>query len=110
MLAPIGRGSAYATALLPGIIVLGIGLASTVAPLTTAILAGAEEQHAGVAAGVNTAIARLAGLLAVALLPLVANISGTDAASLAGGFPRAMWISAGVCIGGGLVAFTTLRR
>jgi len=110
LLAPIGRGSAYATALLPGIIVLGIGLASTVAPLTTAILAGAEEQHAGVAAGVNTAIARLAGLLAVALLPLVANISGTDAASLAGGFPRAMWISAGVCIGGGLVAFTTLRR
>ena len=86
LLAPIGPGSSYLAALLPGIVVLGIGLAATVAPLTTAVLAGAEERHAGIAAAVNTAVARLAGLLAVALLPLVAGIGGTDAASLAGGF------------------------
>jgi EmrB/QacA subfamily drug resistance transporter len=110
LLAPIGPGSSYVTALLPGIVVLGIGLATTVAPLTTAVLAGAEEGRAGIAAGVNTAIARLAGLLSVALLPLVAGITGTDAASLAGGFARAMWICAIVCAGGGIVAFTTLRR
>jgi len=110
LLAPIGPGSSYLAALLPGIVVLGIGLAATVAPLTTAVLAGAEERHAGIAAAVNTAIARLAGLLAVALLPLVAGIGGTDAASLAGGFARAMWICAIVCAAGGGLALATLRR
>ena len=58
----------------------------------------------------NTAVARLAGLLAVALLPLVAGIGGTDAASLAGGFARAMWICAIVCAAGGGLALATLRR
>jgi EmrB/QacA subfamily drug resistance transporter len=110
LLAPIGRGSPYAAAVLPGILVLGIGLSATVAPLTSAVLAGAEERHAGVAAAVNTAIARLAGLLAVALLPLAAGISGADAAALARGFSRAMWICAAVCGGGGIVALATLRR
>jgi MFS family permease len=110
LLAPIGRGSPYVTGVLPGIVVLGLGLASTVAPLTTAVLAGADEQHAGVAAAVNTAVARGAGLLAVALLPLLAGISGTDAPSLAVGFSRAMWICGTVCATGGLVALATLRR
>ena len=86
------------------------GLATTVAPLTMAVLAGADERHAGIAAAVNTAVARLAGLLAVALLPLVAGITGTDPASLAAGFSRAMWICAIVCAAGGVVAFATLRR
>jgi MFS family permease len=110
LIAPIGPGSAYLTALLPGIVVLGIGLAATVAPLTMAVLAGADERHAGIAAAVNTAVARIAGLLSVALLPLVAGIAGTDTASLAGGFARAMWICAIVSAAGGIVAFATLRR
>jgi MFS family permease len=110
LLAPVTRSSAYVAALLPGITLLGIGLAATVAPLTTAVLAGADERYAGVAAAVNTAIARIAGLLAVAVLPLLAGIAGTDPQSLAAGFPRAMWICAAVCAAGGLIAFTTLRR
>jgi EmrB/QacA subfamily drug resistance transporter len=109
LLAGAGRGSSYVRGLLPGILVLGLGLASTVAPLTTAVMAGAEERHAGVAAAVNTAISRLAGLLAVALLPLLAGISAADAGSLAAGFPRAMWICGAVCAAGGLCALATLR-
>jgi EmrB/QacA subfamily drug resistance transporter len=110
LLAPVGRGSAYVTAVLPGLGVLGLGLAATVAPLTTAVLAGADERYAGIAAAANTAVSRVAGLLAIALLPLLASISAMDDASLAAGFSRATWISAGVCAGGGLVAFATLRR
>ena len=110
LLAPIGRGSPYTTAVLPGVIVLGIGLASTVAPLTTAVLAGTDEHRAGIAAAVNTAVARVAGLLAVALLPLLAGIAAADADSLAAGFSRAMWICGSVCAAGGLVALATLRR
>jgi EmrB/QacA subfamily drug resistance transporter len=110
LLAPLARTSGYAAGVLPGLILLGMGLAATVAPLTTAVLAGAEERHAGMAAAVNTAVARIAGLLAVALLPLLAGIAASDAASLAAGFPRAMWICAAVCAAGGLVAFTTLHR
>ncbi|TMB02205.1 MAG: MFS transporter [Deltaproteobacteria bacterium] len=109
LLARVGRGSSYVSVVLPGIAVLGLGLAATVAPLTTAVLAGAQERHAGVAAAVNTAVARLAGLLAVALLPLLAGIAAADAASLAAGFPRAMWICAAACAAGGLCALVTLR-
>ncbi len=109
LLAGAGRGTSYLSGVLPGVAVLGLGLAATVAPLTTAVLAGAKESHAGVAAAVNTAISRLAGLLAVALLPLLAGISAAEAGSLAAGFPRAMWICAGVCAAGGLCALATLR-
>jgi EmrB/QacA subfamily drug resistance transporter len=109
LLAGVGRGSSYLSTLLPGIAVLGLGLSATVAPLTTAVLAGAEERHAGVAAAVNTAISRLAGLLAVALLPLLAGISAAGAESLAAGFPRAMWICSAACTAGGLCALATLR-
>jgi len=109
LLAPVGSGSSYVSGVLPGIALLGLGLAATVAPLTSAALAGAETRHAGIAAAVNTAISRLAGLLAVALLPLLAGISAADAGSLAAGFPRAMWICAAVCAAGGLCALATLR-
>jgi EmrB/QacA subfamily drug resistance transporter len=109
LLSGVTRGSSYLRGVLPGIAVLGLGLACTVAPLTTAVLAGADERHAGVAAAVNTAVARIAGLLAIALLPLLAGISAADAQSLAAGLPRAMWISAGVCAAGGLCALATLR-
>jgi EmrB/QacA subfamily drug resistance transporter len=110
LLSGIARGSSYVAAVLPGIAVLGVGLAATVAPLTTAVVAGAEERHAGIAAAVNNAVARIAGLLAVALLPLLAGLAATDPESLAAGFPRAMWICAAVCAAGGLVALATLRR
>lgn len=65
----IGPGASYGTVVLPAVVVFGLGLAATVAPVTAAALAAADERHAGVASGVNNAVARTAGLLAVALLP-----------------------------------------
>jgi len=110
LLAGAGRGSSYVSGVLPGIAVLGLGMAILIAPLTTAVLAGVEERHAGIAAAVNTAVARLAGLLAFALLPLLAGIAAADPASIAAGFARAMWICAGASIAGGLCALAALRR
>ena len=103
-------GSSFLFGMLPGITVLGLGLAATVAPLTTAVLAGVEEKRAGIAAAVNTAVSRLAGLLAVALLPLLAGMASADSGSLAAGFGRAMWICAAVSAAAGVCALVTLRR
>ncbi len=61
----------YLTEILPGLIVFGFGLSMTVAPLTATVLAAVEEKHSGVASGVNNAIARIAGLLAIAVLGAV---------------------------------------
>ena len=61
----------YATELLPGLLLFSVGLAATVAPLTATVLADAEERNAGIASGVNNAIARVAGLLGVAALGAV---------------------------------------
>jgi EmrB/QacA subfamily drug resistance transporter len=109
LFAGVGRGSTFLLGVLPGIAVLGLGLAATVTPLTTAVLVGVEEKRAGIAAAVNTAVARLAGLLAVAVLPLLARIAAADPRSLAAGFPRAVWICSAVSAAGGLCAFVTLR-
>jgi EmrB/QacA subfamily drug resistance transporter len=62
----------YVTQVLPGVIVFGLGLSMTVAPLTATVLAGAPPHHSGIASGVNNAVARVAGLLAVAVIGAVA--------------------------------------
>ncbi|HEX6457859.1 MAG TPA: MFS transporter [Thermoleophilaceae bacterium] len=61
----------YVRDVLPGVIVFGFGLAATVAPLTATVLAGAPPHHSGIASGVNNAVARVAGLLAVAVVGAV---------------------------------------
>ena len=62
-------GRRYVADVLPAVTLFGLGLSATVAPLTATVLASADVRHAGVASGVNNAVARAAGLLAVAGLP-----------------------------------------
>jgi EmrB/QacA subfamily drug resistance transporter len=104
-------GAKYLTDVLPSVIVLGIGLVCTVAPLTATVLAAVEDHHAGVASGVNNAVARSAQLMAVAAIPLAAGITGDsyrDPAAFSDGFQLAMWISAGLAVAGAVLAWVTL--
>jgi EmrB/QacA subfamily drug resistance transporter len=66
-----GPKAAYLSEILPGVLVFGLGLAATVAPLTAAVLASVDQRHSGLASGVNNAVARVAGLLAIAALGAV---------------------------------------
>ena len=107
----IGPHAAYATRVLPAVLVFGLGLSLTVAPLTAAVLAAAPARHAGVASGVNNAVARTAQLLAVAALPVVAGISGDDyrdAGAFGHGFRVAMAVSAGLLVLGALLSALTI--
>jgi hypothetical protein len=61
----------YLTDLLPGLLIFAVGLAMTVAPLTATVLADADEHNAGIASGVNNAIARVASLIAIAAVGAV---------------------------------------
>lgn len=67
----IGSSGDYVKDVLPGVLVFGLGLSATVAPLTATVLAGAPAHHSGIASGVNNAVARVAGLLAVAVVGAV---------------------------------------
>ncbi|WP_020100323.1 DHA2 family efflux MFS transporter permease subunit [Mycobacterium sp. 360MFTsu5.1] len=109
----IGPGASYSTVVLPAVVVFGLGLAATVAPVTAAALAAADERHAGVASGVNNAVARTAGLLAVALLPPLSGLTGDafrSPAAITAGFHTAMLISAGLAALGGALAFATISN
>jgi EmrB/QacA subfamily drug resistance transporter len=97
----------YIGSVLPAVLVLGIGLAITVAPLTATAMSSVVAEHAGLASAVNNDVARVGGLLAVAVLPAIAGITGTTylhSAALSAGFRTAMVISAAGCVVGGAIA------
>jgi EmrB/QacA subfamily drug resistance transporter len=113
LLSQIDATSEYVTAVLPGVVVFALGLSLTVAPLTSTVLSAGGEAHAGVSAAVNNAVARIGGLIAVAVIPAAAGISATDAfdaASFSDGYARGMIIAAAVCAAGGLLAAVTIRN
>lgn len=106
------QGSDYLVYVLPAVVVFGLGLATTVAPLTATAMSSAPAEHAGLASAVNNDIARLGGLLAVAILPALAGITGASylhASVFASGFRTAVVISAAVCAGGGVLAALTIQ-
>ena len=106
----VDAGSSYVGTVLPGAIVFGLGLSLTVAPLTATIMAAADERHLGVASGVNNAIARLAGLLAVALLPVAVGLDTAGSTqSLDSRVDDALLVSAAFAVIGGAIAFFTVR-
>lgn len=107
----IEPGDSYLTSILPPIVVFGLGLTLVVAPVTATVLAAAPARNSGIASGVNNAVARVAGLLAVAVLPLIAGITGSDfydPAKMADGFQMAMVACAVLAAAGGVLAWLTI--
>ena len=109
----IGYSGNYLTEVLPAVVIFGLGLAINVAPLTSTVLAAVPASHAGTASAVNNDVARTAGLIAVAVLPAAAGLTGTaylHAARFSAGFDTASLISAAVCLAGGVLAAVTIRN
>jgi EmrB/QacA subfamily drug resistance transporter len=107
----ISPGDPYVTSVLPAVIVFGIGLTLVVAPVTATVLAAADARHSGIASGINNAVSRVGGLLAVAVLPLVAGLTGDkfyDPAAMTAGFHTAMTATAVLAALGGAIAWLTI--
>jgi EmrB/QacA subfamily drug resistance transporter len=112
MMREIDPGDGYVEAVLPPLLVYGLGLSAVVAPITATVLAAADANHAGVSSGVNNAVARTAQLAAVAVLPLVAGLQGTDyenPLAMADGFRLGMLATAALAAVGGVLAWMTIR-
>ena len=109
----IGHSGNYLTEVLPAMLVFGLGLAINVAPLTSTVLAAVPAEHAGMASAVNNDVARAASLIAVAVLPAAAGLTGASylqPAKFSAGFHTASLISAGLCVAGGAVAVAFIRN
>lgn len=106
-LATVDADTSYLTGILPGLLVFSGGLVVLVAPLTTTVLAAAPTRLAGTASGVNNAVSRTGGLIAVAALPAAVGLSEQDYAdpdALTAGYAPAMLICAALLAASGLVA------
>lgn len=113
LLSRLTTDTSYGTGVLPAVLVFGLGLAITVAPLTATALAAVPVDHAGLASAVNNDVARVGGLVAVAVLPALSGISGSaylHPVELAGGFRTATVIAGAWCVAGGLLAALGIRN
>jgi EmrB/QacA subfamily drug resistance transporter len=107
----IQPGDGYVSGILPAVIVFGLGLTLVVAPVTATVLAAADARHSGIASGINNAVSRVAALLAVAVLPLIAGLTGDlfyDPSAMTDGFHLAMVTCAGLAVVGGILAWLTI--
>jgi EmrB/QacA subfamily drug resistance transporter len=108
----LGAGeAAYVVAVLPGVVVFALGLALLVATLTATVLAAAPDEHAGIASGVNNAVSRAGGLLAVAAVPSLVGLSGeeyADPAALDPAWTLVVLSCAGLLVVGGAMSWVAL--
>ncbi|MEV8634530.1 MFS transporter [Streptosporangium sp. NPDC051023] len=113
LMSGIGKGSPYVTGVLLPAALFGLGLSAAVAPLTATVLATADERYAGVASGVNNAVARTGGLLAVAAIPPLVGLTGEAFHSpsvFTAGFHMAMLIAAAMMVAAAAITFLTIRE
>jgi Na+/melibiose symporter-like transporter len=112
LLTRIGPHASYVRDVLPAVTLFALGLAGVVAPLTATVLATADVRHAGVASGVNNAVARAAGLLAVAAIPPLAGLTGdafADPTAFGAGFRTSMVVSAVLLAAGAVLTYLTVH-
>src|SRR5580704_90588 len=111
LMTQINPGDSYVSSVLPAVIIFGLGLTLVVAPVTATVMATADERYSGIASGINTAVSRLAGLIVVAVLPLVAGLTGNkfnDPSAMVHGFHVAMLACASLAIAGAILAWLTI--
>ncbi|MBB6627885.1 MFS transporter [Nocardioides sp. KIGAM211] len=112
LLLRVGPDVSYWLDVFPGITVFGLGLALMVAPLTSTVLAAAPDEHAGIASGVNNAVARAGSLLAVAALPVAVGLGGAeyaDPVAFDAAYDVAIVACALLLVAGGAVSWLTIR-
>ena len=113
LLVRIDAAGTYVTQVLPAVLVLGLGFSVTVAPLTATALSSAPPTQTGTASAVNNDVARTASLIAVAVLPVIAGITGTaydQPEVFSAGFHKASVVSGALCLVAGLTAALLIRN
>ena len=109
----IGSQASYWTAVFPLAVLFGLGLASLLPPLTASAMSSAPDSQAGLASGVNNAVARVAGLLWIAALPPITGLTGsayTDPARFRSSFAQISWICAAAFTGAAALAAIFITR
>ncbi|MGC5615980.1 MFS transporter [Georgenia sp. Z1491] len=112
VLSTVGADAPYATRVLPGVVLFGAGITLMVTPLTSTVMAAVPGRQAGVASGVNNAVARSGSLLSVAALPPMVGLTGDDytvPAVFDAGYTTAMWWCAGWLAAGAVIAAVFIR-
>jgi MFS family permease len=112
LLVGVDGDAPYVIEVLPGSLLQGLGMAATVAPLTATVLSAAPDSLAGIASGVNNAVARAAQLLAVAALPVAVGLSGDDytqPGAFTDGYRAATMACAVLFVLGAAIAWRTIR-
>ncbi|MEU8176776.1 MFS transporter [Microbispora hainanensis] len=113
LMSRIAPDASYLADVLPAAVVFGLGLSAAVAPLTATVLATAEERYAGVASGINNALARTGGLLAVAAVPPLVGLTGAaydSPVAFTRGFHTSMLAAAAMMAVAAALTFVTIRR
>ena len=116
LLAVMDPSRSYWVTVLPGYLVFGLGLVMVVAPVTATALADVSGASSGVASGINNAVARIGGLIAIILVPLVGGMAAAQSETLQtgqvmlDGYKTAMFVAAGLCLAGGLIALVGFKQ